>query len=444
MFLLFVASSIFSEQPPSKNYAITDVTLIDGNGGEPQEHKTVVIAGDRILSIQKAGSSLPADTEIIDGKGKFLIPGLWDMHVHLTYVADVACPALIANGVTSVCDLGGSLESVDWMRNQIAAQVLIGPHIFRAGPVADGSKPGVRDRIVIDTPEDSRRAITFLKERNVDFIKVHNGPQPEPYFELLAEAKRQNMKVVGHIPLSVDPAKAIESGHATVEHIVSLFEGPVSRAVKAGKTQEQAIAEFTDAEAARLAQKMVANKTWFDPTLIAYWTRSYQWDIREKGDPREKYVSASAKEFWKIFKELPDKPEVRAMLARAFDRFLEITKIQHREGVRFLVGTDLAATHIYPGFSVHDELELLVKAGLSPTEALGAATRNGAESIGKLKDSGTIEPGKFADVVLLDANPIENIGNTKKIAVVVAAGRVFHRADLVRILEKVAADAPSR
>ena len=137
------------------------------------------------------------------------------MHVHLAYVGDTACPALIANGVTSVRDLGGNLNVVDWMRRRIDEKDLIGPRIFRAGPLLDGSKPGARDRIIIDTPADTIRAVSYLKEQSVDLIKVHNGPKPEPYFALLKEAKRQGIQVVGHIPLSIsDPGTAIDAGHA--------------------------------------------------------------------------------------------------------------------------------------------------------------------------------------------------------------------------------------
>ena len=439
--ILIFMPFLFALEPP-KTQSIYDVTLIYGTGSQPQEHRTVIFSGNRIMRIKKSETS---DDATWNGTGKYLIPGLWDMHVHLASVGDTACPALIANGVTSVRDLGGNLNVIDWMRARIHEKDLIGPRIFRAGPFLDGSKPGARDRVIIDTPADSIRAVAYLKEQSVDFIKVHNGPKPEPYFALLKEAKRQGIQVVGHIPLSIsDPGTAIDAGHGSVEHIVSLFEGPFSQRVAAGKSQREAMAEFTDAEARRLAQKMVKNGTWFDPTLIAYWARSYQWDIRAKKDERDKYVSGSAKEFWKMFPDLPDKPEVRQLLKEAFDRFMEIARIQHQEGVRFLVGTDLGGKYMYPGFSVHDELQWLVNAGLSPMEAIHAGTRNCAESVGRLKYLGTIEENKIADFILLNKNPLTDIANTKSIAMVVVNGHAYTREDLDQILEKVAQQAPSR
>jgi imidazolonepropionase-like amidohydrolase len=429
---------------PTRNIAITDVTLIDGTGAAPRPGVTVIISGNRISEIVDGKPDLAGIREVVDGKGKFLIPGLWDMHTHLAYVGDVTCTALIAYGVTSVRDPGGALDTVDWFRARIEQGSLIGPRIFRAGPVLDGSKPGSQDRLVIDTADDGRRAVSYVKARGVDFIKVHNGAPPAAYFAMLAEAKKQGLAVVGHIPIDIDPGEAIDAGHQSVEHIVSLFEGPVRRKVAAGMAREQAMAEFTDAEAARLARKMVAKGTWFDPTLVLYWHRTHQWEFRDGKDPRERYVTASARAFNKTaISQLPDDPNIRRALATGFERALEITRILHREGARFLVGTDMAAPP-YPGSSVHEELALLVKAGLTPMEVIVAGTRNGAEAVGRLGDLGTIEKGKLADTILLDASPLADITNTQKIAAVVANGRLFKREALDALLAQVAKDAPNR
>jgi Amidohydrolase family len=442
-----LATSLVAPGPqriPNRTLAITNVTVIDGTGAPPRSGATVTITGNRISQIVDSGSRQVTTGEVVDGSGKFLIPGLWDMHTHLAYVGDVTCTTLVAHGVTSVRDPGGALDTVDWFRTRIEQGSLIGPRIFRAGPVLDGSKPSSQDRLVIDTADDGRRAVSFVKARGVDFIKVHNGTPPAAYFAMLAEAKKQGLSVVGHIPIDVDPGEAIDAGHHSIEHIVSLFEGPVRRKVAAGMANEQAFAEFTDAESARLARKMVAKGTWFDPTLVTYWYRAHQWEFRDGKDPRERYVTASARSFQKLFNPLPDNPDLRRALATNFDRFIGITRILHREGVRFLVGTDLVATFTYPGSSVHEELAWLVKAGLTPMEALIAGTRNGAEAVGRLGDLGTIERGKLADLVLLDANPLTDITNTQKIAAVIANGRLFRRDALDALLEEVAKRAAKR
>jgi hypothetical protein len=421
---------------------IEHVTVIDGTGAPAKADVNVIIENGRFRSVGPAEKS-PTDAEVIHGAGKFVIPGLWDMHVHLTQMTEIACPALIANGVTGVRDMGGSLELVDWIRDRIAAGTTVGPHIFRAGPFVDGAKPGVADRLVVWNADDGRRAVSFLQARGVDFIKVHNGAPPEAFFALLKEAAAKHVQVAGHVPLDVDPAAAIEAGF-NIEHVVSLFEGPVRNKVRQGKSQPDAMAEFTDDEARKLGRLMAKKDAWFNPTLIFYWSLAHQADRKEHPDPRDRYVSKSGYEFWKLFPERPNTPEMRRTLADTFARFVRITAIQHSEHVKFLVGTDLSGRDIYPGFSVHDELPLLVQAGLTPMEAIISATRNPAQCLGRSSELGTIEKNKVADLVLLDQNPLDDIANTKKINAVVANGRLFKKAELDAMLEFVAKEAPNR
>lgn len=442
---VLAGAAVSQASPAARPIVIRNVTLIDGRNAVAQRDMTVIIS-DRHFSVIGPAAAIkdPPEAEIIDGTGKFAIPGLWDMHVHLTMVTEIACPVLIANGVTGVRDMGGSLELVDWMRHRIADGTIPGPHVFRAGPFVDGSKPGSADRLVLWNADDGRKAVGFLQARGVDFIKVHNGAPPEAFFALLKEAAAKRIPVTGHIPVEVDPAAAIDAGYKSIEHIVSLFEGPVRKKVAQGKTQEAAMAEFTDEEARKLARLMVKKNAWLDPTLIMYWSIAHQADFKEHPDPRDRYTSKSAREFWKIFPDRPSTPEARKKLDEAFNRALEIAGIFHSEKVRFLVGTDLAGRNIFPGFSVHDELALLVKAGLTPMETIVAATRHSAELLGKQDKLGTLEQGKVADLVLLDQNPLEDIANTKKINAVIANGRLFRRPELDAMLETAAKEAPNR
>lgn len=429
---------------PAADLAIEHVAVIDGIHDIVVSDQTVVTADGRIVSVgPSAAAAVPASSLRVDGRGKFLIPGLWDMHVHLTQTTDLACPVLIANGVTSVRDMGGELELIDWMRDRIGRGALTGPTIYRAGPFVDGSKPAVADRLVVATAEDGRAAARLLKNRGVDHIKTHTTTPRDAYFGLAEEARLLSLPLVGHVPFEVTPEEAVNAGQQTIEHVVSLFEGPLGKLVReTGLRQDAALARFGDEYFSQLADRMVAHHTWFDPTLITYWTRSNQWDLA--ADPRNRYVAASGREYWKVFADLPNTPEMRSLQARAYARLVEIVRIAASRGVRIVTGTDLTFKYLAPGFSLHDELRRLVDAGLTPVQALQAATRNSAEAAGALKDAGTIEAGKRADLVLLDADPIAAIANTAKISIVVVNGRLLDRAALDRLLANAEAEAPRR
>jgi imidazolonepropionase-like amidohydrolase len=444
MLALLLVADGRSQTRQSEFVAVANVTVIDGTSSRPQAGMTVIVRDGRVQAIRR-GASVPAGAHQIDGSGKFLIPGLWDMHVHFTLASDLAAPLMLATGVTGARDMGGDLTIVDWLRTRIEHDHVTGPRIWRAGPFVDGNKPGTPNRLVVGSAAEARRAVGFLHERGVDFIKVHNGAPPESYFALLAEAKRLGLRVTGHIPLEVDPMQAIDSGHYSIEHIVSLFEGPVAQKTKTGHTQEQAIAEFTDEDARSLARRIVARGGWFDPTLVAYRRRSFQWESSIRNDPRQKYLAASLTGGWKNVKDLPDDPVIRARLASGWKRFVEITRILHQEGVRFLVGTDAGARFVLPGFDVHEELRILVEeVGLPPLQAIQAASRNSAESLGKLRELGTIEVGKIADLVVIDADPLKDIRATSSVVAVIAKGRVHTRSDLDTLLVQIERQAPER
>lgn len=403
---------------------------------------TVTIRGGRFASVQRNGP-VPPGARVIDGRGMFLIPGLWDMHVHFTLASDLAAPLMLAAGVTGARDMGGDLAIVDWLRARIERGEIAGPRIWRAGPFVDGHKPGTANRLVIETAAGAEQAVRLLKDHGVDFIKVHNGTPREPYLALLREAAKLGLRVTGHIPLDVDPAQAVASGHHSVEHIVSLFEGPVAQRVRNGATQEQAIAGFGDADARSLARRMAAGGVWFDPTLVTYWRRTFRSEPSIRDDPRQRYLAASMTREWK--KGPPDEPAVRARLAAGWKRFLEIARIFHQEGVRMLAGTDTGAGLVLAGFDLHEELRILVEeAGLTPLQAIQAASRNSAESLGRLHDLGTIEAGKLADLVMLEDDPLEDIRATRSVAAVIAAGRVYTRADLDALLASIERLAPAR
>ena len=432
----------------SKPLVFTHVTVIDATGAPPQSDMTVIITGDRISNLGKTGRiRVPKGAQVIDGTGKFLIPGLWDMHVHLSITTESTLPAFIANGVTGVRDMGGDLSQIDGWRNRIAAGLLAGPRIVRAGPLVDGPKKTAMYRLTVNNPTEARQAVVSLKQQGVDFIKVHNRVPRDAYFALADECRKQGITFVGHIPRGISAEEASEAGQRSIEHTETLIEAAAFQQGSTAKSPEQALDTYTAERRKALFALFVKNGTWYCPTLIEYHNFAFETDPSVLDDPRQKYLAPTTKEYIEKFFPIPSRntPVAEYAPRRAiYQRLLGLVAEMQRAGVGILAGTDPPARGVFPGFSLHDELALLVRAGLTPMGALQAATRNPAKFLGKLDSFGTIENGKIADLVLLEANPLENIQNTRRIAAVVIGGKVIFKPKLQMMLDKVEADVKQK
>jgi len=439
---------------------ITHVTVIDPRDGSLSPDRTVAIRNDRIAWVRSSagGAAIPAGARTIDAAGKFLIPGLWDMHIHTffgTWVPggkEVTLPLLLANGITGVRDMGSELEPILEARAAIARHELLGPRMVIAGPMLDGPKTQFPSSIAITTPEDGRRAVQMLAERGVDFIKIQSYVPREAYFAIADECKQRGVVFVGHVPDGVRGAEAANAGQKSFEHLIGIFEGSSTAedALLAGPKGPGRFLETYDAgKEAALTKILLAQHTWQCPTL--FWERG-QWlvdAIDVSHDPDGPYAPRSWREkSWprftaSIMKELDTDP--LAVRQRFVTHELELVRRLHDRGVPFLAGTDTpAGVDVIPGASLHHELGRFVDAGLTPLAALQTATINPARFLGRLADLGTVEPGKLADLVLLDRNPLDAIANTRAIAAVVAAGRYLSRDELDGILRDVAAAARTR
>jgi imidazolonepropionase-like amidohydrolase len=360
-----------------------------------QGHITAVGLSDAI--------KLPAGTRVVDAPGKFLIPGLWDMHGHLTDAGEDAFPLLIMNGVTGVRDMGGDLAHLDRWRSEIDIGLRVGPHIIRAGPFVDGPKEGVTNRLTVRTPEEARRAVHDLKAKGVDFIKVHNALPPESFFALMDEAHKEHIPVAVHLPKNVSSAEASDAGVASLEHVETMTESALWRKGATAKTVEQAVDEILGPVGQALFQRFVKNGTWYVPTLVAYERGFVLWS----NDPED----------------LKPRLEIH-------QKNIEVVRMMHKAGVRIMAGSDFSDWALVPGVDLHNELALLVEAGFTPMEALQTATLNPAKFLGKTDTYGTIQVGRAADLVLLDMNPLEDISHTRKIHAVVLGGKFYPLADM--------------
>ena len=456
LLLLTALSSAHSQAVPVSTTVIAHVTVINPGAGTVSPDQTVVITGGKITAVAPAASfPIPKTARVLDAHGQFLIPGLWDMHVHSAFGdwfpggREVILPLFIANGITGVRDMGGDVPVLlDW-RKQIAAGKIVGPRMVVSGPMLDGYLPGNKLRfpssVPITTPESAVAAVDSLKSQGVDFIKVQSVISHDAYLAAAAEAHKQNIPIVGHVPDKVRISETIAAGQKSIEHLMGIFEGCSTQEDKFIRGAGNLDLLLTTSDQARcdaIVKSLAQHQVWQCPTLA--WQRGgtfldqLDWDHQELN----KYVPEPWRNVtWRRFfnEMMPDlKKDPLARRQEYFKRNLEMVGTMHRAGVPFLAGTDAApGIYVMPGFSLHDELANFVEAGFTPMEALQTATSLPAKFLERESLFGSIEPGKIADLVLLTANPLSEIHNTTKISAVVANGRLFERKDLDEMLTKV-------
>jgi imidazolonepropionase-like amidohydrolase len=435
---------------------LKNITVIDVRTGTLQPDQTLIIERQRIVSAGPSKSAkYPRSATTVNCRGLFAIPGLWDMHVHLVFgdwfpgAENISLPLFIANGVTGVRDMGSELDIVQRWRKDFEAGRLIGPRIYTSGPMLDGPKPRFPSSLAIATPDDARRAVADLKLRGADFIKLQSLIPRDAVFAIADEAKNQQLPFEGHVPDSVRAAEMSAAGMKSFEHLIGIFEGssPVEDDfLKGNKTEARFLATYDPVRAASLAAILSKNRTWQCPTLV--WERGGNLiDVTDfSKDPRAKYVPTSWKtKTWKRFTDEITQAygnDDLTIRKEFLNKELEMVHLLHEKGVPFLAGTDTpAGVYIFPGFSLHEELQRFVAAGFTPLEALQTATLNPARFFGLEDQLGTVEKDKLADLVLLKANPLDDIANTQKIAAVILNGRHFSGSELQKMLGAVEAAA---
>src|SRR5437870_7594419 len=397
---------------------LNNVTIVDVRTGTLQPEQTVVLQHHHIASLEPSKSAkYPRNAPLVNCRGLFLIPGLWDMHVHLVFgdwfpgAQGISLPLFVANGVTGVRDMGSELGIVQGWRNEIEAGRLIGPRIQTSGPMLDGPKPRFPSSIAIANPDDARRAVADLKRSGADFIKLQSLIPRDAVFAIADEAKKQEIAFEGHVPDSVRASEMSEAGMKSFEHLIGIFEGSSPAEddfLKGNKTEGRFLTTYDSARAASLAAILAKNRTWQCPTLV--WERGGNLiDVTDfSKDTRVKYVPASWKtKTWRRFTDeiVQGYGDDNLAVRKTFlEKELEVVHLLRKKGVPFLAGTDTPpGVYIFPGFSLHEELQRFVAAGFTPLEALQTATLNPARFFGIEDRLGTIEKDKLADLVLLQA-----------------------------------------
>ena len=474
LLILFALPTASSQQTLTQNIlAVSDVTVIDATGSPAKPNMTVIITGDQITQIAKTGEvAIPNNAQVIDGNGKFMIPGLWDMHVHTVVgrLPELHFPLFIANGVTGVRDMAvPDMGFVKQLQKDINEGRRIGPRIV-AGKMVDGPIPiwpGIS--ISVSDEASARQAVASAKDSGADFIKVYSLVPRPAYFALADESKRRAITFAGHVPFLVSASEASDAGQKSIEHLEGIWlacsaEEPQLRktleeAVRDAKdinqirtslvralnaTQLRALETYSQEKAAALFARFAKNGTWQAPTLVVKRAGAFMDDSDFTNDPRLKYIRPGIRNDWKNQDDWRLKSRTAEVAARSkmiFQKELDLILAMHRAGVKMLAATDAVVWYVFPGFSLHDEMELFVKAGLNPMEALQTATRNPTIYLGLSDMVGTVEIGKKADLVLLEANPLENISNTKRINAVIVNGRLFPKVSLEKMLKDAEAAA---
>lgn len=455
LFLLAAFALPLAAQSPKQpqRIAITHATLIDLQTGQLHPDTTVLITGNRITTVT-ASAAPPAATQIIDAHGRFLLPGLWDMHTHVFFDHtandgnDLILPEFLAFGITGIRDMGSALDPVLHARDSIAAHTLLGPRMVVSGPMLDGPHSTYQAAIAITTPASGREAVDMLHTRGVNFIKVQSGIPRDAYFAITDQAHRDHIEFEGHIPDSIRTAEAIHAGQRTMEHLIGIFEAssPAEDGYLQGsfgdqahtKTPAKLLTAYDPAREQRIIALIAANHVYQCPTL--FWERG-QWLVDAIDFTQDPDLAFAAHTWvttlW---------PSMQKGIAASLDTDplpLREHFVQHElgivhrldlAGVPFLAGTDTpAGVDVIPGASLHRELERLVAAGFTPLHALQTATLNPAIFLHREQDLGTITPGHLADLILLDQNPLTDIRNTRSVSAVLHDGQYLSTEDLAHL-----------
>ncbi len=399
--------------------AIVGATVVPMDREGALRDHTVLVRGDRIVAVAPAAEIDAGAATVVDGHGKWLVPGLADMHVHITEESQL--PLFPLNGVTVVRDLFGAPVHLRW-RDAIARGQTMGPVLIQAGPIMDGDPPTWPGSAVVTSADAARREVQAQKKAGYDWIKVYNGLAADVYQAILAEAKAQGVPVGGHVPKAVGIEAALTSGQRSIEHLDGYvpFRGDVHA--------DDAIAKRTAAQPVWNVPTLIVTENFAHMDHPEALARTRGLDMmspamRASWDPKNDF---RLKTFTpEMFEEGRRRNETRRAL---------VGKLQ-RAGAKVVLGTDTGNPYVVPGFAVHEELKLLVASGLTPWQALRAATTSAAEMLGTQGAFGVIAPGARADLLLVDRDPLADVAALADPPVVVVRGAVHRRGDMLAAIK---------
>jgi imidazolonepropionase-like amidohydrolase len=424
--------------------AFVGVTVIPMDRERSLPGQTVVVRGDRIVEVGPVGRvRVPQGGTRVDGRGKYLIPGLAEMHAHIPggqaadSVVERTLFLYVSGGITTIRGMLGHPRHLE-LRRRAARGELLSPTIYAAGPSLNGN--------TIATPEAARTAVRDQQAAGYDLLKVHPGVKREVFDTLVAAARRAGIPFAGHVPEEVGVARAIDAGYASIEHLDGYLEAMLREGATL-KPEESAFFgmnlgdQVDESGMPALVRATKAAGVWNVPTQVLMENLVTAGGAEELARrPEMRYVPAAAVAQWTEAKQtmLQETGSTEASARRMIEVRRRLIKALHDAGAGLLLGSDAPQVWNVPGFSTHRELESLVAAGLTPWQALETGTRNVARYFGTLEETGTVERGKRADLVLLDADPLADIRNTTRRAGVMVRGRWLPQAEIEARLAEVA------
>jgi hypothetical protein len=476
--LLATAAEAAAPVKVTEGLVLNGVTIVDTHSGKLTQGMAIVIDGGKITRIARAKDvTASGAAQSVDAQGKFAVPGYLDMHAHPLYSSDEtgSLTLMLANGITGYRQMSGTPEQLENRRQGKYAPSADTPELL----VTPGT---ILTHFNAGSPEAAVAEVRKQKAEGADFIKVIDV-DPPTFFAALKESKRLGLPFVGHLPPTVDVAQASRAGMHSIEHLgprdsillgcstdeaalrLEIAQTPVQAPPLPGPAMsaliERALANpimvtrpaefaryqriidtYSEAKCRKLAALFVAEDTWQAPTLIRLRTMEFGDDPQYRNDANLKYLPAATRQLWsELGQQFPSRvsPESRAILAKFFALQLKLVKLFEKSGVKMMAGDDLGGIWVVPGFGLHQEFDLLAQAGLTPLEILQMTTLNGAKFLHREKTMGSVARGKVADLVLLDANPIADVGNLHRINAVVRRGTYYSTAALTEMKDRTAA-----
>ena len=425
----------------SYDLLIKNVNIIDVRKGQTLNNQNVYINSDRIIKITNSTQVEQLSQNSIDGTGKYLIPGLWDMHTHNWWNIHFS-NFYLTNGVLGVRNMYTPMSMIKPLKDSIDNNLLLGPKYFAAGRVIEGANPEFPDWLVVDSIYKIKTALDTLQMEGSDFVKIYNKVPREVYFDLLKEAHKRGLEVEGHLPMSVSAIEASNAGQKSFEHLLgipdlctkdSLFKNKYKYNWFAAVMNENdyGTIQIDEKLALNNFKELKKNNTFVCPTLVVLYNYFHPDTLFENNNLLNK-MPKDVSDFWQgeIGKYRKKDDSYKKMALKKFETFKKVTFLLYKAGVPLITGTDVMNPYCYPGYSLHREFELLSECGIPNADILKMATYNAATFL-DLENYGQIKEGFIASMVLLDENPLIDIKNTTKINSVILKGKVLDKSTII-------------